>query len=224
VAGEEGIEGAEIQELQILGALQRPGEVVGRDDGGEVEQGPRPCRGRDAVDGGRFLFAELAWAMDVDPGMPAGGPVGHGDIDQGAIAGPQTPQGGGVAVAEHGARTAGQDGGHPPGVQGEAPMTDRVHPAVQRMQAPTAHPQLDGALPEAQREQLGAADHPVLGLGEDRDRPVGTGWADFGLDVSPDSAHCLHDRVRPRDRADFGLVVIPNSAQSVHDRILTSRR
>lgn len=101
-------------------------------------------------------------------------------------------------------------------------MADRVHPAVQRVQTPTADPQLDRTLCEAELTQLAPADHAVLSLGEDRDRLVGAGWADLGLVVVPDAAQSIRDPRLTSDWVAFGLGVIPNPAHSVHDPILAS--
>jgi hypothetical protein len=41
-------------------------------------------------------------------------------------------------------------------------MTDRVHPLVQAMKAPGAHPVIDRVLPQSHLDQLRAFDDPML--------------------------------------------------------------
>jgi hypothetical protein len=73
-------------------------------------------------------------------------------------------------MAEDGARSAGQDRGHPVTVLRQLPPTDRVHAAPDRMKASLRYPVIDGMPAEPELEQLLARHDAVLPRGERPDR------------------------------------------------------
>ena len=68
----------------------------------------------------------------------------------------------GGAVAEHGARSRGEDGGHQTALVGQPVVPHGVHAAVHADQPPTRHAVAHGAATKAERHELSQRDHPVL--------------------------------------------------------------
>jgi hypothetical protein len=81
-------------------------------------------------------------------------------------------------VAEHGALAECEHGGEPPRVAAQTRVADGEHGAVKTMQLPGPNASVDGAGPEARRQQLLEADDAVLSGRDPRDLRVG---ADAGV-------------------------------------------
>jgi hypothetical protein len=74
------------------------------------------------------------------------------------------------AVAEHGAGTAGEDGGEPPSLLGDLGVADRVDAAVEPVEVAAPDQSLDPIDAEAGIEELAASDNAVLAGGDRRYR------------------------------------------------------
>jgi len=68
----------------------------------------------------------------------------------------------GGAVAQNGARAAGEDAGHPAPVAGKAAVTDGVHPLVDPHQMSLRHESLDRGLRVAEGHELPPSHDSVL--------------------------------------------------------------
>jgi hypothetical protein len=79
---------------------------------------------------------------------------------------------GGVAVAEHGAGAAGENGRRPAAFGGELAVADCIHTGVDSVQAAGRDAPLDSSGTDPERKQLPAGDDPVLALGERGDHGV----------------------------------------------------
>ena len=94
---EEGIEGERVGEALGLGLFDRALELVAVEDGRQVEQGPGDGRDGDSLDDGCFVAGE-GRVVDLErrprPLRPR-----HGDLDSRAVARPDAPERGRVAVA-----------------------------------------------------------------------------------------------------------------------------
>jgi hypothetical protein len=114
VSREEGIEGDRAAEPAVLRLVERVLELLGGDDGREVEQRARRAGHADAVLDHDLVRLHLD-DVHVEPRRAA--PVArNGDLDPGPGALPDDPELSGRAVAQRGARAGGEDGRHPPPV------------------------------------------------------------------------------------------------------------
>jgi hypothetical protein len=84
-------------------------------------------------------------------------------------------------MAQHGIRRSGQHGRHPPPVRTEHTVTDRVHTAMNPMNATPGKPRLDCLPGEPHRDQLPQCDDPVLALGKLRDPSINLTRRQFPL-------------------------------------------
>jgi hypothetical protein len=73
-----------------------------------------------------------------------------------------SPENGGTEVAESGALSAGQHGGHEAPVARQPQVADGVHASVHSMYPPPRGPAPDGTAPKPEREQLAVCHDPVL--------------------------------------------------------------
>jgi hypothetical protein len=99
---------AQVEELELLGALDGAAQLVGRHDGGQVDQGPRDRRRRDAVELSDLVGGEVAAPDPHRRRRLASCGGGNGDLPPRAAVGSQAPRRGGAAMAQHGAITAGE--------------------------------------------------------------------------------------------------------------------
>ena len=89
------------------------------------------------------------------------------------VAGQDSPEDAGRAVAEHRTRLGGEDGSHPPAVAGQPSMPHGVDPAVDRVQSPLLESLVDLARADIPDQQLPAADGCRAGAREVGNHPVG---------------------------------------------------
>lgn len=137
------------------------GDLDGVDVGGrgEVEDGARDGRHRDAVDGGALVVRELG-EMAAD-GAAGPSSARRGDVDEFSAAA-DAPESGGRVVAQRCARAAAENGGYPATALGQGGVADRVDAGVEADQAPKADAADDLVPPETERQQLAPRHHPVL--------------------------------------------------------------
>ena len=69
-------------------------------------------------------------------------------------------------MAEHGARSAGQHGGHPYARLGQASPSDRIDPAMNGIQPFAIQPMLDGAAAQPEPAQLRMRHDAMVRVGE----------------------------------------------------------
>lgn len=82
----------EVEEAQLLGAIDRPPERAAVDDGCKVEQRARESRARDAISDGPVIGIEGRAAVDHDAGAGARPVAGNGHVDVRALVIDQPPQ------------------------------------------------------------------------------------------------------------------------------------
>jgi hypothetical protein len=97
------------------------------------------------------------------------------DFDELWIALQQTPKNGGTPIADYRTAPAGEDSGHPPAVRREAAVPDRVYPAMDPVERPSAQTRRDRMPSQPRRNELGERDDAVLSLGNAGDPKVGCG-------------------------------------------------
>jgi hypothetical protein len=143
---------------------------------------------------GAVVGVQLTDAVDVDAGTGADR-AGSDDVDAGPRGPPDAPERGGIAVAQHRARSAREHGGHAVPVCAQAPMADGVDAAVDAMPATGPRSMLNRARREPERDELPMRHDSMLPLGKPGNDSIegavrGT-WADLGRYVRPNSAHVL---------------------------------
>jgi hypothetical protein len=163
VPRDEGIEGGQVGELAVLRLVEGVLEVLGGEDGGEVEEGAGDRGGRDAVaDGGLVgLKGRVVRGDARAPALPRRRQFGPGPLAQ-------SPQRSRRAVAQHRAGAGGEDGGHPPAALGQRAMTDRVHPALYLVQQAALEEPRDRILAQPEPKQLRTTYDAVLAQREAR--------------------------------------------------------
>src|SRR5687768_9399679 len=92
-----------------------------------------------------------------------------GHIDPRSALRQQVPQDGRAHVTEHGAFSPGKDSSEEAAIRTQAWPSYRVHAPVQAMEMPSSEASTDGGVVEAEREELGPSDHPVLPVAEGHD-------------------------------------------------------
>lgn len=126
-----------------------------------------------AVNDGVILRVELALVEADTSSAPAARP--NRDVDPTARRRPQLPQRGGGSVTQDGLRPSSQDRGHPPTLEGEARMANRIDPAVDGVEIPALDQPLDLVTAEACRAELPTRDHSMLQCGQGTNTP----WAAY---------------------------------------------
>ncbi|HEX4734714.1 MAG TPA: hypothetical protein VH247_09895 [Thermoleophilaceae bacterium] len=158
------------------------------DDRCQVEQGAQRFRDADPVAGNGFDAVERI-AVDLHDRVAT--PIaGHGDVDRGLLRCPQFPEVRGRAMAQDRAFAREQGGREVPAFATEAPMTDGIDAAVDRVKMPSLDPPLDRVVIEPEPEQLRVVDDAVLAFGDRDNREVdvarstflvyGPGFVDLG--------------------------------------------
>ena len=107
--------------------------------GGEVEEGARGGRGRDAVVAGAVVEVEAPRSMHAQAGVHVSPGAEHRDLGVALLPWHEAPQGRRRVVAERRGGTAGLDGGEEAPFQRQLAVTDRVDAAVDRVQAAAEH-------------------------------------------------------------------------------------
>jgi hypothetical protein len=75
-------------------------------------------------------------------------------------------------MTENGTFTSGKHCRHPPSPATDPTSAEDVYAAEELVQQPSLDPAVDRFLPHPQLQQLTPRHHPVLSLGETRDRPT----------------------------------------------------
>ena len=158
-AGEHSVDVLHRHESQHPRLVDRAGQVAVVEHVGEVEEGAGRTRHRDAVAEDHVGPHQRARAMDPHAGHPA--TARRRDLGPRGPPARHAPQGGGRAVAQHGAGTAGQHGGHRARDGSVRHVADGVDAAVAAVEASDLHPVGDGLPAE-----------PDLPQGHPRDVPV----------------------------------------------------
>jgi hypothetical protein len=118
-------------------------------------------------------------------------------------------------VAQCRAVGAGEDGRQPVAVPGECGMADRVHPAVQHMQAPGCDAAVDGIEGEAERPELSPCHDTVLRARMRRDGRVDPTRPGFTAHIAVDPA-CVEaslDRAASRVPVQHAIATILRSVR-----------
>jgi hypothetical protein len=105
---------AQVEQLQLLGALERAAQMVRGDVRGEIQQSPRDGRHGDPGSG-RGLDLQGPVDLQAD-GLLAAGGARNGDLGGAAIR-PQAPERGRTPMAENGGGPGDEDGSHPAGLR-----------------------------------------------------------------------------------------------------------
>jgi hypothetical protein len=140
-AGQQLLDRGEVEEAQLLGAVDRPLERAAVDDGGDVEQRSRQGCAGDAVLDGRVLGYQRLSTMDLDS-RPRAPPAGRDrDVDGCPVILDEPPQSSCGLVRQHRLIADRQYGGHPLAGDGrvngedtsmQAPQPSRRHAMAHR--------------------------------------------------------------------------------------------
>jgi hypothetical protein len=84
----------------------------------------------------------------------------------------QLPGAGGCGVAEHGVLAGGKHGRHPPAFDSQCGVSDRVHPAMDRVQSAGGNAAVDRTVVDARGQQLRSGDDSVLAGRERGDQRI----------------------------------------------------
>ena len=160
VALQQRFEGERVPEALDFGFVDGSGELSGVQDGRQIEQCSRHRGDGDALVHGDLVAGQFA-VVALDPGSPAA-PVRAGHLDQAALRTADAPEHRTRAETQARAFAAGQHGGHPPAMDRQPRMADRVHAAVNEQQPPQLHAVVDRLAPKPEAHQLDPRDHPVL--------------------------------------------------------------
>jgi hypothetical protein len=172
-AREHVVDGAQVEEPQDLGLVQRARDETRRRDVGKVEHGPCHAGDGDAVTD-RDVHGIQPHAVRPDrPGRPSA--TRAADVDEGRAAAEQPPVARGRPVAEHRVRAASEDGGHVPARSRQQRMPDGEHGAMNPVQPADAQAVRDRVVADPQRRELPAGDHRVLHPREGREGGVAGG-------------------------------------------------
>jgi len=158
----------EVDDPQVIGLAERLGEGVARYDVSEVDQRSLDRGHGDALDDGDIADIERDGVMDRDPAPTPHAPRGR-HVDTAPAARSQAVERCRVAVAQHGTRSARQNGRKPMPLPSQLAMTHGVDPRVQRHERPAPQACLDHRRGRSERQQLAARDHPVLPLDQRHD-------------------------------------------------------
>src|SRR5215207_2809274 len=131
MAREEGGEGEGVRQPKRVGALSRALQSLAIDHGGQVEEGAVRRRHRYAL-GRRDLAGRKVRTVETHARARAMAGPGR-DLGNGWHPTQQTPERCGGPMAEGGAATGSEHGGHPAPAPGEGPMADRVNAAMDRV-------------------------------------------------------------------------------------------
>jgi hypothetical protein len=80
-------------------------------------------------------------------------------------------------VAQHRIVATRQHRGHPPGLRGHRPVSDRIDALMQPTEPPGPHPAVDVVSAQPSLQQLGPRDDAVLSIREPGDHEVRGGFA-----------------------------------------------
>lgn len=94
-ASEDVIDGAHVEDAQLLGAVQRAFEATPVDDFGEVEEGAGEAGAGDGVDGGAVAWQEGMALVGDDAAPPAARTSAGGHVDDASVVWSHTVQRGG---------------------------------------------------------------------------------------------------------------------------------
>jgi hypothetical protein len=174
VLGDHRLDRSEVEEAQGFGALDGATQRLRAHDVREVEERARGRRDRDAVvDGDLGRGERPPRAVDRQP-APAPATVARGDrdVDTAAAVRSQAPQRRGTGVADDRAAPAGEDGGSPRSLCGQAASSDGEDAAMLDVQVPGGDARLDPALAQPECDEL-LIRHDIVPVGREvRDPPI----------------------------------------------------
>jgi hypothetical protein len=135
-----------------LRLVDRVGEASAVDHRREVEDRPGNGSHRDAVAAADLVGGERR-AVPGDARLPAVIRA-HRHVGTAAAIGGDSPQRRGGSVTQHGILPTCQHGRHPSSTAGQRAMSDRIHAAVEQVEATAGEAVLDRAAAEAEGEKL----------------------------------------------------------------------
>jgi hypothetical protein len=151
-----------VGELEDLGLVEQALEAVRLEGCGEVEDRAGGRGDGDALVAGDLGGTERPRPVDPQsPALHAAGAARHADVDDRRRAAAQVPQRDGARVAQRGAGTGSEDGGHPMPARREDGVADGVHAAVESVQAARIRAAIDRVIREAKLAELRPRDDPV---------------------------------------------------------------
>jgi hypothetical protein len=161
-AGNEGIDGPKVEELEALGLLECPGESVTTHDSGKVEQGAGDAGDGDALNRGPVVGVEIANEVDCDAGAATVIALPSGHVDQSAVACPDGPQRCCAVMAKERVRTKSKYSGEKPTGLGDLRAPDCVDASVNPVQSPSSQPGLNPRPTEPNLHELRMCHEAVL--------------------------------------------------------------
>jgi hypothetical protein len=150
----------------------RVAELVRGDDSGEVEQGPRHARTRNAALLRPVDRAQGPVAVRIDAIRRSAAAAWGRDVDPVATVASKSPEGRSGAMREDRVRATGDRRSHSVTVLGEQCVPDGVYALMNRVQPPRGNALVDEPHIEPHLNQLPQGDHSMLPLGQIGNRPV----------------------------------------------------
>src|SRR5205085_3366734 len=138
---------------------------------GVVEESAMDTGDGDAVDLVAVVLVQRADVVYADALAVRARANRYGHLDRTARDRPELPQGDRRPMTEDRVRTGGQHRRHPPALDREPRVADRIHAAVQQVEMAASDQPVDLVSREPELEQLPAGDHAVLSLGQRREPP-----------------------------------------------------
>jgi hypothetical protein len=151
--------------------LERVVELVGLQDRGEVEQGPRHAGDRDAGVDGALVVGDVPFVRP--DARPRPQPPRQGHIDPGRRVVADAEQSSRGSMAEQRIRTAGQHSRKPNAPLRDPSPTHRIDPPEDDVQPLRLHATIDRMPPEPKSKQLPPRDDAVLAIRERGDLRIG---------------------------------------------------
>lgn len=214
----------QVEELQLVGTLDRPPKLRGSAGSSKVNKCPSNRGYGNGVQRGHLVGGQICLPASNDARAPDPRAVGgHRDLASTITGDVQVPERRSAPSGEHGSWTGRQHTGHPARPVTRWPVPERVHATGHRHESPVACTRLDRAPAKTERQQLTPGDNAVLGLGQLKHhsvdgtfdihgmhetpptpRPPGPA-ADWNADVTKASRSCERREVRGDHLGDHRL-------------------
>ncbi len=170
-ACERAVDRRDVEFPESIGLRQALGELVGRQDRGQVDQRAGQGRDRDPVEFRDVVVGQHAPPIDLNPQLARALPDCR-DVDPRRVRGPNAVQHGGMPMTQHRTGADGQHRREPKPLPSELSMPDGVDARVELHEPPVGKPNLDHRGCDAGCQDLPPGDHTVLAVGKLRNRTI----------------------------------------------------
>jgi hypothetical protein len=163
VGVEDGGDRGQVEEVRLHGPLDGSSKVMGRHDGGQIEERARHGGHRHTSLDRSFGGRQVPPAVD-DPARPSPCPTRPVDrqLDERATRRPKTPKAGSAAVAQHGVVACRQDDREKSALTPQLGMPEGIHAPFEPAKAAGRQAMVDRVLAEPQRHELPSRHDSVL--------------------------------------------------------------